>query len=97
MIPAQRERPRLFRGQVFRQRVDKIFRGGQEFGIAPVHRVACELRVIAKIFFPAPAVFAVAVGFVQPGYADARPYCQAPRPGPRSGNVSHRLMPGDDG
>ncbi len=59
--------------EAFRNRIDEaLFRQGV-LGVTAVHGPAGEGGIVAEIFFRRPAIFARAVGGVQPGDADPRP------------------------
>ncbi len=50
----------------FGNRIDKLLGSDGVFGVAAVHGVAGESRMVAKIFFAGAAIFASLIGAVQP-------------------------------
>src|SRR3954467_13024967 len=48
------QRRSVFVREVWRDGVSEVFVDDRELGVAAVHVVACEMRVLAKIFEPTP-------------------------------------------
>src|SRR5579885_391734 len=75
--------------------VHKLFGRGDGFGIAAIRRVTGENRRIAKIFFLSAAIFASAIGFVQPRDAHSRANRDSSRAFAVLLHHAHHLMPRD--
>jgi hypothetical protein len=91
------QRRGMFVGEILWERVDERFRRYGAFGEASVDRIAGKRRAIAKIFVAGAAVFAGAVGTMQPGYADARARLKARCTLTKLFDLAYDLMAGNYG
>src|SRR5580704_15395116 len=77
--------------------IDEILRGDDIFSIASVDRIACERRMVTQILLAGAAVFAGAVGAMQPGDAHARAFAKAMSVWAEFLHGAHNLVSGNDG
>src|SRR5260370_38739041 len=67
-----KQRRGLFIGKSLCNRIDKILRRNDIFGISAVHAVTGERRIVAKIFRAGAAIFTSPDGLMQPGNSNSR-------------------------
>src|SRR5260370_13101805 len=67
-----KQRRGLFIGKSLWNRIDKILRRNDIFGISAIHAVAGERRIVAKIFRAGAAIFTSPVGLMLPVNSNSR-------------------------
>src|SRR5258708_13762696 len=95
--PGAQQRGCLLAEEGIWKRVDEIFRRDDVLGVPAIHGVTRKSRIVAKVFRAGPAVFANAIGMVQPGDPHAHANAKSMGAFAQPSYLSDHLLPSNHG